>query len=85
LIKIGEKSLLRKIKQQTKGVVKIKEYKVLTQKDKWFSSKFDPETLEKAVNAYADQGGEVMTMATAEFRSTFGKREELIVLMERAK
>ena len=63
----------------------MKEYKVLTQKDKWFSSKFDPETLEKAVNAYAEQEWKVITMAAAEFRSTFGKREELIILMERDK
>ena len=31
----------------------MKEYKVLTQKDKWFSGKFNPETLEQALNAYA--------------------------------
>lgn len=30
----------------------MKEYKVLTQKDKWFSGKFDPANLEQAINAY---------------------------------
>lgn len=34
----------------------MKEYKVLTQKDKWFSGKFDPANLEQAINAYASQG-----------------------------
>lgn len=30
----------------------MKEYKVLSQKDKWFTGKFDPEALEQAINAY---------------------------------
>jgi hypothetical protein len=34
----------------------MKEYKVLTQKDKWFSGRFDPEKLEEALNACAEQG-----------------------------
>lgn len=29
----------------------MKQYKVLSQKDKWFSGKFDPDKLEKALNA----------------------------------
>src|SRR6185436_18156204 len=33
----------------------MKQYKVLTQKDKWFSGKFDPDQLEQALNAYAQQ------------------------------
>lgn len=33
----------------------MKEYKVLTQKDKWFSGKFDPQALENALNSYAEQ------------------------------
>jgi acetolactate synthase regulatory subunit len=61
----------------------MKEYKVLTQKDKWFSQKFDPEALERAINAYADQGWEVVSMATASIASLGGKREELIVLFQR--
>ena len=35
----------------------MKEYKVMSQKDKWLSSKFDPEILEQGINAYrAEQG-----------------------------
>src|SRR5688572_8379866 len=41
------------------------EYKVLTQKDKWFSGKFDPEKLEQALNAYAKQGWKMKGVATA--------------------
>ena len=61
-----------------------KEYKVLTQKDKWFSGKFDPETLERAINSYASQGWTVRGITTASIPGGFGgSREELIVLLER--
>ena len=64
----------------------MKEYKVLTQKDKWFSGKFDPSKLEEALNAYAEQGWRVVTSATAEFPGLIGgKREELVVILEREK
>ncbi len=63
---------------------KIKEYKVLTQKDKWFSGKFDPSKLESALNAYAEQGWRVVTSA-AEFYGFGGKREELVIVLEREK
>lgn len=60
------------------------EFKVLTQKDKWFSAKFDPVRLEEALNAYAEQGWCVSTGATASFPDFFtGNREEMIVIMHR--
>lgn len=31
-------------------------YKVITQKDRYFSGKFSPEKLEAAINSYAEQG-----------------------------
>lgn len=34
----------------------MKEYKVLTQKDRFFGGKFDPEKLESAINSYASAG-----------------------------
>jgi hypothetical protein len=60
-------------------------YKVLTQKDKWFSSKFDPTALEDALNAYAAQGWRVISCATAEIPGILGgtNREEMIIIMER--
>ena len=60
-----------------------KQYKVLSQKDKWFSRKFDPETLEQAINSYASQGWQVRSVTTATIPGFGGSREELIVLFER--
>ena len=59
------------------------EYKVLSQKDKWFSAKFDPESLEQGLNAYAQQGWHVVSAVTATFRSFGGNREEMVILLER--
>ncbi len=61
----------------------MREYKVLTQKDKWFSQKFDPEVLERAINSYAEQGWRVVSMSTASIAGWGTAREELIVLFER--
>jgi len=61
----------------------MKEYKVLSQKDKFFSGKFDPQLLENAVNAYAEQGWEVVSMATASIPAFGGPRDEVIVLLQR--
>lgn len=62
-----------------------KEYKVLTQKDKWFSGKFDPERLEQAINAYAAQGWQVVSMATANIPGLGGNREEMVIILSREK
>ena len=60
------------------------QYKVLSQKDKWFSGKFDPMMLEQAMNAYADQGWRVIGCATADIASGFGAaRQEFITVLER--
>ena len=62
----------------------MKEYKVLSQKDKWFSGKFDPAKLESALNAYAQQGWIVKAAVTAEIPGLFNStREEAIVILER--
>ena len=53
--------------KKKKGEYKMKKYKVLTQKDKWFSGKFNPQTLEAAINSYAEQGWRVVSSATADF------------------
>ena len=61
-----------------------REYKVLTQKDKWFSGKFDPERLEAALNSYASQGWSLKGMATASIAGLIGgAREEMIFVLER--
>jgi hypothetical protein len=60
-----------------------REYKVLTQKDKWFSGKFDPEKLESALNSYAKQGWVLKGVATASIPGLSGQREEIVIIMER--
>ena len=59
------------------------QYKVLTQKDRYFSGKFSPEKLEAAIKGYAEQGWRVISMATARIPSVGRDREELVVLLER--
>lgn len=62
----------------------MKQYKVLTQKDKWFSGKFDPQRLEDAINSYAQQGWIVKAAFTAEIPGIMNtKREEAIIILER--
>ena len=62
----------------------MKEYKVLTQKDKWFSGKFDPEILEDAINAYAKQGWTLKESFTAKIPGLMGQfREEAVIIFER--
>lgn len=63
----------------------MKEYKVMSQKDKWFSSKFDPEALEKGLNAYAAQGWCVVSIASASIPGITGTRDEMVVVFEREK
>ena len=59
------------------------QYKVLSQKDKWFSGKFDPALLEQAINAYAQQGWRVVGCATADIPGFGNARQEFITLLER--
>ena len=62
----------------------MKQYKILTQKDKWFSGKFDPQKLEDALNSYAQQGWVVKAAITAEIPGMFSaSREEALVILER--
>lgn len=63
----------------------MKKYKVLSQKDKWFSGKFDPEVLEKRLNELAADGWKVVSMASASREGflTGGGKDELIILLEK--
>ncbi|MCR5068041.1 MAG: DUF4177 domain-containing protein [Erysipelotrichaceae bacterium] len=62
----------------------MKEYKVLSQKDKWFSGKFDPAVLEAAINSYAQQGWIVKAAFTASIPALTGAREEALIILERS-
>jgi len=59
------------------------EYKVLTQKDRFWGGKFEPEKVEEALNSFAEEGWRVVSAATASFPSLTGSREEMIIIMER--
>jgi hypothetical protein len=59
------------------------QYKVMTQKDRLFGGKFNPEKLEQALNAMASEGWRVNSIATATFPSLGGGREELVIILER--
>lgn len=59
------------------------QYKVMTQKDRFFAGKFDPDKLEAAINSYATEGWRVVGVTTASVPSFGGARDELIVVLER--
>ena len=63
----------------------MKEYKVLTQRDKFFGGKFDPVKLETVINSYAAEGWAVISMATASVIALGGERDEIIIILEREK
>lgn len=58
-------------------------YKVLTQRDRWFGGRFEVEKLEDAINAYAALGWKICGVATTLVTGLAGKREEVVVVMER--
>ena len=62
----------------------MKQYKILSQKDKWFSGKFDPQRLEGAINSYAQQGWVVKAAFSAKIPGIINfDREEAIIILER--
>ena len=62
----------------------MKQYKVLSAKDKWYTGKFDPERLEEAINSYAKQGWVVKVAFTSEIPAPLGtRREEVLIVLER--
>jgi hypothetical protein len=69
-----------------------KEYKVITQRDEFFASKFNPAALQDALNVHAAQGWHVVSLTTTDVGSFVGSfwakgggssRQELVVLLER--
>ena len=59
------------------------QYKVITQKDRFFSSKFNPALIERALNEYAQEGWIFMDAVSADFGSLGMSRNELIIFMEK--
>ena len=61
----------------------MKKYKVMTQKDRMFGGKFNPEKVEEALNSLGQEGWELKGVATAEFQSLTGGRQELVIFLEK--
>jgi len=59
------------------------QYKVITQKDRFFSSKFNPALIERALNEYAQEGWVLREAVSADFGSVGMSRNELILFMEK--
>lgn len=70
----------------------MKIYKVITQRDEWFKSKFNPELLQACINEHASRGWRVVSVTATDVGSFFGSfwqkgggatRQELVVLLEK--
>ena len=59
------------------------QYKIITQKDRFFSSKFNPALIERALNEYAQEGWVMKTAVSADFGSVGMSRNELIIFLEK--
>ena len=65
-------------------VTSVKEYKVLTSKDKIFDGKFDLGRLEEALNHFAREGWVVKAMSNPQVKNfTGGMQEEIVIILER--
>lgn len=61
----------------------IKIFKVMTQKDRAFGGKFNPEKIEEALNAMGKEGWEIDGVTSAEFPSITGGRQELVIFLSK--
>jgi hypothetical protein len=59
------------------------EYKIITQKDRVFGGKFNPELIQNGLNAFAAEGWRVKAAVTTTFPGFSGAREELVFVLER--
>ena len=64
----------------------MKEYKVVSQNDSVFSGKFSPESLEKLLNKFGNEGWVLVTTIRSTFPSMLGGvREAVSIILEREK
>ena len=62
----------------------MKEYKVLSRKDKAVSGKFDSKNLEKILNDHAKNGWRLVATTSASVKGFLGgKRDEILLILER--
>lgn len=65
------------------GGAEMKMFKVMTQKDRAFGGKFNPEKVEEALNAMGREGWEMIGVTSAEFPSLTGGRQELVLFLHK--
>ena len=61
----------------------MKEYKVINQKEGFYSGKFSAEKFEKVLNKYASEGWRGVATSPVSVPSFSGNRQEIIVILER--
>ncbi|MEO0010550.1 MAG: hypothetical protein RIQ39_139 [Actinomycetota bacterium] len=61
----------------------VKVFKVMTQKDRAFGGKFNPEKIEEALNAMGKEGWQIDGVTSAEFPSLTGGRQELVIFLSK--
>lgn len=59
------------------------QYKIISQKDRFFSGKFDPALIERALNEYAQEGWKLHSAVSADIPGLGGGRNELVVFLEK--
>lgn len=59
------------------------QYKVITQKDRFFGGKFDPALIERALNEYAQEGWTLVSAVSADIPGLGGARNELVIILEK--
>ena len=73
----------RQIDIKQSSTKKHKQYKVLSIKDGGWLARFDAKQMEIGLNELAQHGWHVITITTADVIGFAGKREEMIIIMER--
>ena len=62
----------------------LKEYKVLSQRDNWFTGNFSSERVEEVLNHLAQEGWRVITITTVSAQMTIaGNRQDVLIFLER--
>ncbi len=61
----------------------LKEYKVITQKDNWFTANFDSYSIQKALNELALEGWRLVTVTTQRYGGIGQSRDEIFFFLER--
>ena len=61
----------------------LKEYRVVSQRDHWFTCNFNPSTIENALNELAREGWQLVTVTTQRLGGIGNSRDEIFFFLER--